>query len=152
MSQFLDLKLILTKIFSKLPDGLILDNNLEDSSSLIKSIWSPPNYNLLGMYGRVKLSRMSWHNENLSSNFVSETNKVSILVHITPVSISKSLLIGLIFQMAIMIRLFFFFFHISFKVLFFSLLLWISFILLSNGRFAWLMKELKISENQNLKS
>ena len=109
MSQFLDLKLILTKIFSKLPDGLILDNNLEDSSSLIKSIWSPPNYNLLGMYGRVKLSRMSWHNENLSSNFVSETNKVSILVHITPVSISKSLLIGLIFQMAIMIRLFFFF-------------------------------------------
>lgn len=59
MSQFLDLKLILTKIFSKLPDGLILDNNLEDSSSLIKSIWSPPNYNLLGMYGGVKLSRMS---------------------------------------------------------------------------------------------
>ena len=102
-----------------LPEGFILGNSLEGISSLTKSIKPPPCAVLSILYGGVNPSKINWFKGNVSSNFVSDISKTSILLPTTSFSISNLFLIELIFKWAIMIR-FGFLLSISFNASFFS--------------------------------
>ena len=93
---------------------------LEAISFLTKSIKLPPCVALPSLYGGVNPSKINWFRGNVSSNFVSDISKISILSPTTSFSISNLLLVELIFKWAIMIR-FGFFLRISFNTSFFSI-------------------------------
>ena len=105
---FLYLKLISTKVFSILPEGLTLGNSLEGISSIMKSIRPPSCSVLLSLYGGVNPYKINWLKENVSSNFVSDTRKILILLPITSFSISNLFRIELMFKWPFMIRFGFF--------------------------------------------
>ena len=102
-----------------LPEGFILCNSLEGTSSLTKSIEPPPCVVLSSLYGGVNSSKINWFRRNVSSNFASDISQILISLPATFFSISNLFLIELVFNWAIMIR-FGFFWHISFNVSFFS--------------------------------
>ena len=102
-----------------LPERFTLGNSLEGTSSLIKSIRPPPCSSLSSLYVGVNPSKINWLKGNVSSNFVSDFSRISILLPITYFSISNFYRIELIFKWAIMTH-FGFFLRILLNTSFFS--------------------------------
>ena len=97
----------------------------------------PPYVVLWSLYGGVNPSKINWFRRNVSSSFVSNISKISVLLPTTSFSISNLFLIELIFKWAIMIW-FGFFLRISLNTSFFQRLFRISTIQLIYGRFVCL--------------